>query len=58
MERVDLHHPGKLSENIYPYGVVVLGSGKNARRTCRVGMMLGGGDFAEWQERRSKVHHR
>jgi len=31
MERVDLHHPGKLSENIYPYGVVVLGSGKNAR---------------------------
>src|SRR5258708_4163370 len=31
MERVDLHHPGKLSENIYPYGVVGLGSGKNAR---------------------------
>ncbi len=31
MERVDLHHPGKLSENIYPYGVVLLGSGKNAR---------------------------
>ncbi len=31
MERVDLHHPGKLTENIYPYGVVVLGSGKNAR---------------------------
>ncbi|HEV1995691.1 MAG TPA: alkaline phosphatase family protein [Candidatus Acidoferrum sp.] len=31
MERVDLHHPGKLSENIYPYGVVVLGSGKSAR---------------------------
>src|SRR5712664_1828529 len=31
MERVDLHHPGKLSENIYPYGVVVLGGGKNAR---------------------------
>src|SRR5260370_4839466 len=31
MERVDLHHPGKLAENIYPYGVVVLGSGKNAR---------------------------
>jgi YVTN family beta-propeller protein len=31
MERVDLHHPGKLSENIYPYGVVVLGSGQNAR---------------------------
>ncbi len=30
-ERVDLHHPGKPSENIYPYGVVVLGSGKNAR---------------------------
>ncbi len=31
MQRVDLHHPGKLAENIYPYGVVVLGSGKNAR---------------------------
>jgi YVTN family beta-propeller protein len=31
MERVDLHHPGKTAENIYPYGVVVLGSGKNAR---------------------------
>jgi YVTN family beta-propeller protein len=31
MERVDLHHPGKLSENIYPYGVVVLGNGKDAR---------------------------
>ncbi len=31
MERLDLHHPGQQSENIYPYGVVVLGSGKNAR---------------------------
>src|SRR6266851_2741910 len=31
MERVDLHHPGKLSENIYPYGVVVLGNGEDAR---------------------------
>src|SRR5260370_12316354 len=31
LERIDLHHPGKLSENIYPYGVVALGSGKNAR---------------------------
>jgi len=31
MERVDLHHPGKPAENIYPYGVVVLGSGKNPR---------------------------
>src|SRR2546422_3614382 len=31
MERVDLHYPGKRSENIYPYGVVILGSGKNAR---------------------------
>src|SRR5260370_31009719 len=31
MERVDLHHPGKMSENIYPYGVVILGSGKNTR---------------------------
>jgi YVTN family beta-propeller protein len=31
MERVDLHHPGKLAQDIYPYGVVVLGSGKTAR---------------------------
>ncbi len=31
MERVDLHHPGKPGENIYPYGVVVLGSGERAR---------------------------
>jgi YVTN family beta-propeller protein len=31
MERVDLHHPGKPAENIYPYGVVVLGNAKNAR---------------------------
>jgi hypothetical protein len=31
MERVDLHHPGKSSENIYPYGVVAIGSGKNSR---------------------------
>jgi len=31
MERVDLHHPGKPAENIYPYSVVVVGSGKNAR---------------------------
>jgi len=31
MERVDLHHPGKPAENIYPYGAVVLGSGKSAR---------------------------
>src|SRR5882762_2588303 len=31
MERVDLHHPGKAGENIYPYGVVTMGSGKNAR---------------------------
>jgi YVTN family beta-propeller protein len=31
MERVDLHHPGKSSENIYPYAVVVLGNGKDAR---------------------------
>src|SRR6266478_3723034 len=30
-ERVDLHHAGKLTENIYPYGVVVLGSRKSAR---------------------------
>ena len=29
MERLDLHHPGKAAENIYPYGVVILGSGKN-----------------------------
>jgi YVTN family beta-propeller protein len=31
MQRVDLHHPGKSNENIYPYGVVVLGTGKKAR---------------------------
>jgi len=31
MERVDLHHPGKPGQNIYPYGVVILGSGKNER---------------------------
>ncbi|HET8925322.1 MAG TPA: alkaline phosphatase family protein [Candidatus Acidoferrum sp.] len=31
MERLDLHHPGKPNENIYPYGVVALGRGKNAR---------------------------
>jgi YVTN family beta-propeller protein len=31
MERVDLHHSGKPAENIYPYGVATLGSGRNAR---------------------------
>ncbi len=31
MQRLDLHHPGKRGENIYPYGVIVLGSGKKAR---------------------------
>jgi YVTN family beta-propeller protein len=31
MERVDLHHAGKSNENIYPYEVVALGSGKKAR---------------------------
>src|SRR6266849_3842955 len=31
MQRVDLHHPGKLAQNIYPYDVVILGSGKKAR---------------------------
>jgi len=31
MERIDLHHPGKLNENIYPYGVVALGTGNKAR---------------------------
>jgi YVTN family beta-propeller protein len=31
MERVDLHHRGKPNEYVYPYGVVALGSGKNAR---------------------------
>lgn len=30
-QRVDLHHPGKPSENIYPYGAVTLGTGKKAR---------------------------
>src|SRR6202171_741116 len=31
MERVDLHHVGKKSQNIYPYGVVIAGEGKSAR---------------------------
>lgn len=31
MERLDLHHADKSNQNIYPYGVVALGSGKNAR---------------------------
>src|SRR5215467_5502538 len=31
MQRLDLHHQGKPSENIYPYGVVVVDSGKRAR---------------------------
>jgi hypothetical protein len=31
MERVDLHRAGKASENIYPYGVVAIGSGNKAR---------------------------
>jgi YVTN family beta-propeller protein len=31
MQRIDLHHPGKPGENIYPYGVVALGTGQNAR---------------------------
>ena len=31
MERIDLHHPGKPDENIYPYGVVAIGTGKSAR---------------------------
>src|SRR5436190_21720320 len=31
MQRVDLHHQGKLNENIYPYGVVLLETGKKAR---------------------------
>ena len=31
MQRLDLHHQGKPSENIYPYGVVVLETGKKAR---------------------------
>src|SRR5215472_16545536 len=31
MQRVDLHHRGKLNEDIYPYGVVLLENGKNAR---------------------------
>jgi YVTN family beta-propeller protein len=31
MERVDLHHAEKPNENIYPYGVTVLGTGKKAR---------------------------
>ncbi len=31
MQRVELHHQGKLNENIYPYGVVALETGKKAR---------------------------
>ncbi len=31
MQRVDLHHSGKLDENIYPYGVVVLEKRKKTR---------------------------
>jgi YVTN family beta-propeller protein len=31
MQRVDLHHQGKLDENIYPYGVVLVEKGKKAR---------------------------
>lgn len=34
MQRLDLHHPGKPSENIYPYGVAVLGTGKKAYVSC------------------------
>jgi len=31
MERVDLRHPDKPTENIYPYGVAIIGTGKNER---------------------------
>jgi YVTN family beta-propeller protein len=31
LERIDLHHPGKPNENIYPYGVVALGTANKAR---------------------------
>ncbi len=31
MQRLDLHHRGKPDEDIYPYGVVALGTGKRAR---------------------------
>jgi YVTN family beta-propeller protein len=31
MQRLDLHHRGKLNEDIYPYGVVVAENGKKAR---------------------------
>ncbi len=30
MQRLDLHHRGKSDENIYPYGVALLGTGKKA----------------------------
>jgi YVTN family beta-propeller protein len=30
MQRVDLHHPGKANQNIYPYGVVMLDRGGRA----------------------------
>jgi YVTN family beta-propeller protein len=31
MQRLDLHHQGKPNENMYPYGLVVLETGKKAR---------------------------
>ena len=31
MRRVDLHHKSKEKQNIYPYGVLAMGKGKNAR---------------------------
>jgi YVTN family beta-propeller protein len=31
MQRLDLHHRGKSDENIYPYGVAALGTGRKAR---------------------------
>jgi len=31
MQRIDLHHQGKLEENIYPYAVALVEKGKNAR---------------------------
>ncbi|HYL85567.1 MAG TPA: alkaline phosphatase family protein [Candidatus Angelobacter sp.] len=31
MQRIDLHHPGKSQQNIYPYGVLILGGAKKAR---------------------------
>src|SRR5258707_1222939 len=58
IERVDLHHPGKMSENIYPYGVVVLGSGKIARAyvSCWNDSSVAGVPLTGEKDVRQKIH--